>query len=278
MSRTSETRPRPGSAKSARTTTADDCTGPPTCTAPISSASSASSGHGLVDRGLGRAVEHDAERALLRVLADEHDRAPEVGIDERRAGDERWPVAATPRPYHRRMEGVGREIRLVGAPPGLPGARISSRSRRSPIPDPADGQVLIRNAYFSVDPYMRAADERRALLRRTVHARRGDDRRRRRAGRRLAEPAATPKATGSLHQLGWREWALSDGRGLRRLDPAVAPVSTALGVLGMPGLHRLVRALRDRPSRRRARPSSSRARPARSAARSGRWRASPAAA
>jgi len=39
-----------------------------------------------------------------------------------------------------------------------------------------------------------------------------------------------------LHQLGWREWALSDGAALRRLDPSVAPVSTALGVLGMPGL------------------------------------------
>jgi NADPH-dependent curcumin reductase CurA len=38
-----------------------------------------------------------------------------------------------------------------------------------------------------------------------------------------------------LHQLGWREWALSDGAALRRLDPGAAPVSTALGVLGMPG-------------------------------------------
>ena len=38
-----------------------------------------------------------------------------------------------------------------------------------------------------------------------------------------------------LHQLGWREWALSDGSALRRLDPAIAPLSTALGVLGMPG-------------------------------------------
>jgi NADPH-dependent curcumin reductase CurA len=35
---------------------------------------------------------------------------------------------------------------------------------------------------------------------------------------------------------GWQTHALSDGRGVRKLDPAVAPVSTALGVLGMPGL------------------------------------------
>ncbi len=35
---------------------------------------------------------------------------------------------------------------------------------------------------------------------------------------------------------GWQEYALSNGRGLRKLDPAAAPVSTALGVLGMPGM------------------------------------------
>ena len=35
---------------------------------------------------------------------------------------------------------------------------------------------------------------------------------------------------------GWQEYALSDGSGVRTLDPEVAPISTALGVLGMPGL------------------------------------------
>jgi len=37
-------------------------------------------------------------------------------------------------------------------------------------------------------------------------------------------------------RLGWRELALSDGRGLQSFDPALAPLSTSLGVLGMPGL------------------------------------------
>jgi len=35
---------------------------------------------------------------------------------------------------------------------------------------------------------------------------------------------------------GWQEYALSNGAGLRKLDPAAAPISTALGVLGMPGM------------------------------------------
>jgi len=38
-----------------------------------------------------------------------------------------------------------------------------------------------------------------------------------------------------LAPTGWRTHTLSDGTGLRQLDPAVAPVTTALGVLGMPG-------------------------------------------
>jgi NADPH-dependent curcumin reductase CurA len=35
---------------------------------------------------------------------------------------------------------------------------------------------------------------------------------------------------------GWQEYAVSNGTGLRKLDPAAAPISTALGVLGMPGM------------------------------------------
>ncbi len=37
-------------------------------------------------------------------------------------------------------------------------------------------------------------------------------------------------------RLGWQQYAVSDGTGLTRVDPSLAPVSTALGVLGMPGL------------------------------------------
>jgi hypothetical protein len=36
--------------------------------------------------------------------------------------------------------------------------------------------------------------------------------------------------------LGWQEWVVSDGRGLHKVDPKLGPISTALGVLGMPGL------------------------------------------
>lgn len=35
---------------------------------------------------------------------------------------------------------------------------------------------------------------------------------------------------------GWRQYAISDGAGVMKVDPRVAPISTSLGVLGMPGL------------------------------------------
>jgi len=52
----------------------------------------------------------------------------------------------------------------------------------------------------------------------------------------VSRAKAHPEGSWVVHALGWREWALSDGSGLRSIDPSVAPVSTSLGVLGMPGL------------------------------------------
>ena len=104
----------------------------------------------------------------------------------------------------------------------------------TPIPDPADGQVLIRNAYFSVDPYMRPRmnDVRSYVAPFTL----GEAMTGGAVGRvAVSRNARYPEGDWVLHQLGWREWALSDGAALRRLDPAAAPVSTSLGVLGMPG-------------------------------------------
>jgi NADPH-dependent curcumin reductase CurA len=131
------------------------------------------------------------------------------------------------------MDGVSREIRLVARPQGFPDEDLFEVAETS-IPDPAEGQVLIRNAYFSVDPYMRPRmnDVRSYVAPFTLgEAMTGG------AVGRIAASRNSRYAEGDwvLHQLGWREWALSDGAALRRLDPAAAPISTALGVLGMPG-------------------------------------------
>jgi NADPH-dependent curcumin reductase CurA len=131
------------------------------------------------------------------------------------------------------MEGSAREIRLVARPQGFPGEDLFEVADTA-IPDPAEGQVLIRNAYFSVDPYMRPRmnDVRSYVAPFTLgEAMTGG------AVGRIAVSRNSRYAEGDwvLHQLGWREWALSDGATLRRLDPSAAPISTALGVLGMPG-------------------------------------------
>lgn len=131
------------------------------------------------------------------------------------------------------MDGVGREVRLVARPHGFPDEDLFEIAE-TPIPAPAEGQVLIRNAYLSVDPYMRPRmnDVRSYVAPFTLgEAMTGG------AVGRVAASRNPRYAEGEwvLHPLGWREWALSDGTALRRIDPAVAPISTALGVLGMPG-------------------------------------------
>ena len=131
------------------------------------------------------------------------------------------------------MEGIAREVRLVARPQGFPGEDLFELAE-TPISDPAEGQLLVRNAYFSVDPYMRPRmnDVRSYVAPFTLgEAMTGG------AVGRVAASRHPQFEEGDwvLHGLGWREWALSDGTGVRKVDLAGAPISTSLGVLGMPG-------------------------------------------
>jgi len=103
------------------------------------------------------------------------------------------------------------------------------------VPDPAEGQMLIRNAFVSVDPYMRGRmnDVRSYVPPFAL----GEPLTGGAVGRVVASRNGRfDEGSWVVHNLGWRELALSAGDGLLAFDPAVAPVSTALGVLGMPGL------------------------------------------
>jgi NADPH-dependent curcumin reductase CurA len=128
---------------------------------------------------------------------------------------------------------MSRELRLVARPAGVPGEELFELVEE-PIPEPAEGQLLIRNAYFSVDPYMRprTGDARSYVAPFTLgEAMTGG------AVGRVAVSRHPDFAEGDwvLHLLGWREWALSDGSHAWKVDSGIAPVSTALGVLGVPG-------------------------------------------
>ena len=106
----------------------------------------------------------------------------------------------------------------------------------TPVPIPATGEVLLRARYLSVDPYMRGRMNATKSYAPPVEI--GGLM----VGAGVAEVIESKNpdfTTGDIVAnplMGWQEYAVSSGLGLRKVDPAVAPISTALGVLGMTGL------------------------------------------
>ncbi len=124
-------------------------------------------------------------------------------------------------------------VRLAERPVGEPGDSTFSFTEEE-VPEPGDGQLLLRVVYLSLDPYMRGRMSAAKSYAEPVEV--GDVL----VGGTVCEVLSSRHpdfAPGDLvlSYSGWRTHALSDGRGLRRLDPSRAPISTALGVLGMPG-------------------------------------------
>jgi len=129
---------------------------------------------------------------------------------------------------------ASREIRLAARPRGAP-VESDFELAEIEVPDPGDGEIVIRNAYLSVDPYMRGRmnDVKSYVPPFAL----GEPM----TGGAVGQVIASRNerfAEGSwvVHDLGWREVALSEGRGARVVDPERAALSTTLGVLGMPGL------------------------------------------
>ena len=128
---------------------------------------------------------------------------------------------------------IARQIVLAARPQGRP--KLSDfRLEETAIPTPSAGQVLLRVQYLSLDPYMRGRMDDRKSYAKPVPL----------GGVMEGESVATVIASKHpaytegdivLARTGWRTHALSDRDDLRKLDPAVAPVTTGLGVLGMPG-------------------------------------------
>lgn len=125
-------------------------------------------------------------------------------------------------------------ITFARSPQGLP-AREDFGADSAPVPKPAAGQFLSRTVYLSLDPYYRNVMKNSQIYQDRLAP--GDVM----VGETVAQVAE------SLHpdfkagdyvavRNGWQQWAVSNGQGVRKLDSSVAPISTALGVLGMPGL------------------------------------------
>jgi NADPH-dependent curcumin reductase CurA len=129
---------------------------------------------------------------------------------------------------------VNRQFVLASRPAGMP-QESDFRMVETPVPALRDGEVLLRALFLSVDPYMRGRMSAARSYAPSVEV----------GGlmvgggvARVVESKNPDYKAGEVVnlQMGWQEYAVSNGGGLRKIDPRIAPVSTALGVLGMPGL------------------------------------------
>lgn len=132
------------------------------------------------------------------------------------------------------MSDCNRQVWLVSRPAGWP-SEENFRLVEAPVPSPADGQVLVRMLYTSVDPYLRGRMRERASYIDPIPL---DSVMQASSVGRVIESRNPKFAEGDYvgGMLGWQEYAVANEREIRTIDPALAPVSTALGILGMPGL------------------------------------------
>jgi NADPH-dependent curcumin reductase CurA len=127
-----------------------------------------------------------------------------------------------------------RRILLASRPDGEP-TPDNFRLVETEMPGIQSGQMLLRTIYLSLDPYMRGRMNAGPSYARALEV--GE----------LFEGSGVAQVVESkldgfqsgefvLAPVGWQEYSVSDGAGVRKIDPAHGPISYALGVLGMPGL------------------------------------------
>ena len=132
------------------------------------------------------------------------------------------------------LPSTNRQITLAARPVGMP-KESDFRMVTAPVPLLSEGQVLARTIFLSVDPYMRGrmtgvrtyadpVDIGQVMVGGTV-------------GEILQSRSGEFQAGDIVvGYWGWQEFGVVDAKGLRKLDTRMALPSTALGVLGMPGM------------------------------------------
>jgi NADPH-dependent curcumin reductase len=132
------------------------------------------------------------------------------------------------------MGAMNHQVRLKSRPAGEPTA-ANFEIADGPIPAPSDGDVLRRTIYLSLDPYMRGRMSDAASYATPVKL--GDVM----GGHTVSEVVESrnpdfKKGDFVIGYDGWQQYGVSNGKDLRTLDPKAVPISTAIGVLGMPGM------------------------------------------
>ena len=128
----------------------------------------------------------------------------------------------------------GKRIVLASRPVGEP-KPSDFRLEECPVPTPGAGEVLLRTIWLSLDPYMRGRMSDGPSYAQPVPIGGVME------GGTVSEVIASnnpgfAKGDIVLSRAGWQTHAISDGKGLAKIDPKIAPISTAVGVLGMPGM------------------------------------------
>lgn len=129
---------------------------------------------------------------------------------------------------------VNRQIRLASRPTGWV-TEDNFTVTREAVPKPADGEVLTRNLYMSVDPYMRGRmnDAKSYVPPFQI----GEVLQAGVVGQVVT--SRNPKFSEGDHvtgMLGWENYSISDGTDLHKVESGGAPLSWHLGILGMPGM------------------------------------------
>lgn len=130
------------------------------------------------------------------------------------------------------MAGMQRVV-LASRPKGQPGQE-NFRLEEADLPTPAEGEVLVRVIWLSLDPYMRGRMDDVKSYARPVEI--GQTMEAAAVGE-VIESRAPDFTPGDivLGGFGWASHGVAPAAQLRRIDPSVAPIRTALGALGMPG-------------------------------------------
>jgi NADPH-dependent curcumin reductase CurA len=132
------------------------------------------------------------------------------------------------------MSTKNRQILLASRPTGEPTAN-NFRLVETAVPSPGPGQMLLRSIYLSLDPYMRGRMNAGKSYARPVEI---DEVMEGEAVGEVMESNLSGYQAGDLvlAPIGWQEYFVSDGTAVEKIDPAVRPISYALGLLGMPGM------------------------------------------
>jgi len=129
---------------------------------------------------------------------------------------------------------TNRQFKLIARPVGLP-KRSDFEFTSAPVAEPGAGEVLVKVQYISLDPAMRGwMNEGKSYI---APVGLGEVMRAGAAGKIVASKnrafAVGDAVTGWT---GVQDYALSDGKGLIKVDPRIAPLPVYLGTLGMPGM------------------------------------------